>query len=243
MELRRLVYASKPFMSSPLGRPINHMGKIAAGLYFDIFLQRYHTEGMTFDIPKEHTTLAMRGKFTADTYELPERILIKRHVSPTATVLELGGCIGVVSCVINRILAQPRHHVVVEGNPDVIDVLKLNRDSNGCLFHIRHGVVSCKRHPKISVGCAVDSNQLACTGVEVPALSIEHLEHAHELAFDTLVMDIEGGEYDVLRENADRLPHLTVAIIEFHPTLIGEASTNQLFHLLSQADSARSTRC
>jgi len=78
MELRRLVYASKPFMSSPLGRPINHMGKIAAGLYFDIFLQRYHTEGMTFDIPKEHTTLAMRGKFTADTYELPERILIKR---------------------------------------------------------------------------------------------------------------------------------------------------------------------
>ena len=48
-------------------------------------------------------------------------------------------------------------------------------------------------------------------------------------------MDIEGGEYDVLRENSDHLPRLRVAIIEFHPMLIGEASTNESFHLLSQA--------
>lgn len=58
----------------------------------------------------------MRGKFTADSYELPGRVLAKRYLSPMATVLELGGCIGVVSCVINRVLQQPRRHVVVEGN-------------------------------------------------------------------------------------------------------------------------------
>jgi FkbM family methyltransferase len=199
-----------------------------------MFLHRYRTEGMAFEIPKEHTNLAMRGKFTVDTYELPERTLIKRHLSSAAAVLELGGCIGVVSCVINRVLAHPRRHVVIEGNPNVIDVLKRNRDSNGCSFHIQHGVVSCGRHPKMSVGHVADCNQLAGTGVEVPAFSIEHLERVHALTFDTLVMDIEGGEYDVLRENTCHLPRLRAAIIEFHPTLIGEAKTVELYHLLAR---------
>jgi hypothetical protein len=71
----RLVYATKSFARSPFGRPLNTAGKIAAGLYFDVFLRRYHTEGMAFEIPREHTNLAMRGKFTADSYELPERVL------------------------------------------------------------------------------------------------------------------------------------------------------------------------
>jgi hypothetical protein len=93
----RLVYATKSLARSPLGRPLNTVGKMAAGLYFDVFLRRYHTEGMAFEIPRDHTNLAIRGKFTADSYELPERVLAKRYLSPMATVLELGGCIGVVS--------------------------------------------------------------------------------------------------------------------------------------------------
>jgi FkbM family methyltransferase len=208
---------------------------MAAGLYFDLFLGRYRTEGMTFEIPKEHTDLAMRGKFTADTYELPERVLAKRYLPTTATVLELGGCIGVVSCVINRVLQQPCRHVVVEGNPSVIPALKRNRDLNGCAFQIVHGVVTQSLRPRMSVGLVMDSNQLVNNGVEVPALSIECLEGKYTLRFDALVMDIEGGEYNVLHENSDRLASLSAAIIEFHPDLIGEARTAQLYRLMSDA--------
>src|SRR5262249_50614366 len=158
MSIQQLVYASKCLRGSPLVRPLNTIGKIAAGVYFDVFLGRYHSEGMTFEIPKEHTDLAMRGKFTADTYELPERALAKRHLPPTATVLELGGCIGVVACVINHILQQPRRHVVVEGNPSIIPVLKRNRDLNGCAFQIVHGVVTQSPQPRMSVALVMDSN-------------------------------------------------------------------------------------
>jgi FkbM family methyltransferase len=190
---------------------------------------------MTFEIPREDTDLAMRGKFTADTYELPERVLAKRYLRSTAAVLELGGCIGVVACVINRMLQQPRRHVVVEGNPSIVPVLKHNRDLNGCAFQIVHGVVTQSAQPRMSVGLVMDSNQLADTGIEVPALSIEYLERIHALRFDTLVMDIEGGEYNVLHENSNRLPSLNTAIIEFHPWLIGEAKTAELYRLLSEA--------
>jgi FkbM family methyltransferase len=190
---------------------------------------------MKFEIPREHTDRAMRAKFTADTYELPERVLAKRYLPPTAVVLELGGCIGVVACVINRMLQQPRRHVVVEGNPSIITTLKRNRDLNECSFQIAHGVVTRSPQPRMSVGLMMDSNQLANTGVEVPALSIEHLESMHSLRFDTLVMDIEGAEYSVLNENSKLLPSLNTAIIEFHPWLIGNIKTGQLYRLMSEA--------
>jgi FkbM family methyltransferase len=211
------------------------MSKMAAGLYFDVFLRRYRTEGMTFEIPKEHTDLAMRGKFTVDTYELPERVLAKRHLPRTATILELGGCIGVVACVINHLLQQPRRHVVVEANPSIIPTLRRNRDLNGCAFQIVHGAVTHRSQPRMSVGKVMDSNQLANIGVEVPALSIESLESTHSLRFDALVMDIEGGEYNLLHENCDRLSSLNAAIIEFHPDLVGEAKTGQLYQLMNDA--------
>src|ERR1035437_7229193 len=143
------------------------MGKVVAGLYFDFFLGRYCTEGMTFEIPRARTDLAMRGKFTADTYELPERVLTKRHLPPTSTVLELGGCIGVVSCVVNRVLQHPSRHVVVEGNSAIIPTLQRNRDLNGCVFQIEHGVVTKKPQPRMTVDLVMDSNQLTNVGVEV----------------------------------------------------------------------------
>jgi FkbM family methyltransferase len=235
MNLQRLAYASKSLSRLPLGRRLNTMGKMAAGLYFDIFLHRYRTNGMTFEIPKALTDLAMRGKFTADTYELPERVLAKRHLPPASTVLELGGCIGVVSCVVNRVLQNPSRHLVVEGNSGVIPVLQRNRDVNQCAFRIVHGVVTRVSQPRMSVGMVMDSNQLAANGVEVPALSIEDLENAHGMRFDALVMDIEGGEYRLLQENSERLLSLNAAIIEFHPGLIGESKTAELYQLLAGA--------
>jgi FkbM family methyltransferase len=235
MSIQRLVYATKSLTRSPVGHQLNRVAKLAAGLYFDIFLRRYRTEGMMFEIPKQYTDLAMRGKFTADTYELPERVLAKRNLNPRATVLELGGCIGVVSCVINRMLKEPHRHVVVEGNPKIIRTLKRNRDFNRCAFHVVHGVVTEHPRARMLVDGLMDSNQLGGNGVEVPVLSIDYLETQHAMKFDTLVMDIEGGEFELLRENASRLRTINTAIIEFHEDLIGQTNTEQLYQLLSDA--------
>ena len=42
------------------------------------------------------------------------------------------------------------------------------------------------------------------------------LEQAHQLKFDVLMMDIEGGELDFLRENQEKLKELQAIFMEVH---------------------------
>jgi FkbM family methyltransferase len=117
----------------------------------------------------------------------------------------------------------------------MIPILQRNREFNACHFQIEHGILTRTPQARISVCLMMDSNQLAHDGVDVPVLCIEDLESKYTLRFDTLVMDIEGGEYNVLHENVARLSDLKAAIIEFHPGLIGAAKTRELYRLLSDA--------
>src|SRR6185295_467935 len=72
-------------------------------------------------------------------YEGPERTAAKRYIRSDIPVVEFGGALGVVSCVLNRRLKNPRHHVVVEANPHVLPALLENRNRNHCSFEIVHG--------------------------------------------------------------------------------------------------------
>ena len=69
-------------------------------------------------------------------YELPERRAVKRHLKRDLPVIELGGSLGVVACITNKLLTDPTAHVVVEANPRAIPQLTLNKTSNHCAFEI-----------------------------------------------------------------------------------------------------------
>jgi len=64
----------------------------------------------------------------------------------------------------------------------------------------------------------MSSNRRASsTQIEVPGKSIKALEQTHDLQFDTLVMDIEGGELQFLRDNKTWLEQLHTVFMEVHP--------------------------
>lgn len=234
--IQRAAYASKSLLGrSRAGRIANHAAKLAAGLYFDVFQRTYRTEGMAFSVPREQTTISLRGKFAVDTYELPERILVKRYLPRDATVLELGGCIGVLSCVINSRLDRPDTHVVVEANPNLVPILEHNRDSNRAKFCIENCVVSRDASAKIAIARNMDSSTVGHEGVAVPTMALEELEAKHGLTFDAIVMDIEGGEASFIAENADKLRRVRFLMVEFHPSLIGEGAVAHLRGLLAGA--------
>ena len=67
---------------------------------------------------------------------MEERALIKRWLPNDLPVLEFGGGLGVVSCLVNRKLANPSRHVVVEADPGMISVLERNRNINGLNFTV-----------------------------------------------------------------------------------------------------------
>jgi FkbM family methyltransferase len=232
--MKTVNYATKSLTKSGTGRFFIDGVKAVSGLYFDCFCQgRYKTEGLTFDIPREQTTLRLRGRFAADTYEWPERVLIRRHLPSNATLLELGGCIGVVSCIANRCLEMPRAHVVVEANPKLIPILQRNRDANGAEFAIEHAAVS-RKPVRLAVDQNMDSSRAASKGIPVPIITLEALQEKHGLTFDAIAMDIEGAETAFLDENPDALSRIRFLMIEFHPDIVGKDSLQRLRNLLQK---------
>jgi FkbM family methyltransferase len=223
--LRQLAYAGK---SVPIGHAGFKAAKFLAGIAFDLFKGDYRIEGMVFHIPREHTPITVRGRFMVGTYEEAERQLAIRHLPPDATVLELGGCIGVLSCTINRLLTAPRRHVVLEAHPALPVVLKRNRDANGCSFAVRHAVLSRRDDVRFSSVNLTDGRVVASGGIPVPTVTLEELEQDTRFSFDALVMDIEGGEAEVIDENPALFDRVKFLLVEFTPAAIGAHGISRL---------------
>ena len=197
-----------------------------AGGIFDRWVREYRSGGFAFTVPPELTTLETRGEFLLHRYESVERRFTRKYIPADATVLELGGCLGVVACAVNRRLADPRRHVVFEPHPQIAAWLEANRDRNRCRFQIRRQVIGAGgpaafylRDPYVG-----GSSLLRPSGrrIAVESMTIAALESETGFSFDALIVDIEGGESAFFAENADLLGRARQVIVEFHPQIIGE---------------------
>jgi FkbM family methyltransferase len=208
------------------------------GALFDLRGARFHADGCTLMVPKDQTSRVYRACFVRDSYEASERKLVRAFVRPTDTVLELGACLGIVSCVTNKILADKTRHVVVEGNPFCLPTLHRNRELNQCGFIVENCAVSNQPdatfylHPVYIVGGTTQrkSSRVAA----VPARSLAELE-GHYGAFTVLIMDIEGAEIETLSSSQDLLNHYRLVIVEFHPWAIGAPGVETCREILMRA--------
>ena len=150
-------------------------------------------------------------------YERPEQEQAYTHIRPDFTVLELGGRYGVVSCLINRLLNNPKNHVVVEPDPLVQTALKRNRKNANAEFAIFEGIVTTKDSGNarlVQMGSAsyvnytdVDKDEQEEDGEEsagdetnkdadddtLKKCTFDELQASTGHIFDCLVADIEGG--------------------------------------------------
>lgn len=191
-----------------------------AGIYFSLFEKTYKVEGLDLLIPFDLTDIKFRGQFPINFYEKQERRYLKQFLPKNATVLELGACLGVVSCIVNRLLDSPEKHVAVEANPRLIPVIEANKHRNHCGFHIENCMVSSKKTNIFFIGKTIlmsSNRRQSAEPISVQGKTVAELEQQHGLKFDTLVMDIEGGELDFLRENRAKLPEFRVVFMEIHP--------------------------
>jgi len=208
------------------------------GFIFDMFGGRFKADGCTFIIPKDQTTHTFRSVFLSDAYEADERGLVREFVRPADSVIELGGCLGVVSCVTNKRLADKTRHLVVEGNPFCIPTLYRNRDINGCGFLIENCVVSSQREPAFYLDPLLivggTTRRETDRTVRVPARSLTELDTRYG-PFTTLVIDVEGAELDVFKHSRDQLRRYRLVIAELHAYFIGEEGVKQCQELLAEA--------
>ena len=205
------------------------------GLIFDLKGGRFRVDGCTFAIPRDVTTRAYRACFLRDDYENDERRLIRRWLRPEDRVIELGACLGIVSCVTNKLLADPSRHVVVEANPFCIPSLYRNKEINQSGFLIEHCAVHNESevtfylHPVWVVGGTYQ--RPTSLAVRLPAKSLRRLEQERG-PFTALIIDIEGGERDVFEASLDILGKYRLVIVELHEFAIGAGGVERCRQIL-----------
>jgi len=183
-------------------------------------------EGCSFSLASPAITTESKSKFMLNQYERPEREAVRRFVDPELPVVELGGSIGVVSCLTNRKLRNPERHVVVEANPGLVPLLLLNRDRNGCRFTVLPRLVAYGRdHAPFyaSRGNFVIGSGTGMEGrpdvdvVGVDTVSLRSIVEENSFERCTLICDIEGGESDLFRYESDIVrDRVATLILEVH---------------------------
>lgn len=158
-------------------------------------------------------------------YEFPERVLINKYISKENKILELGACVGVISCFSNKLLENKTNHVVLEPNPNMQGLLQKNKELNNSKFNIEQGILSLKKSEKLYfgpdyLGSSIFHQNSLDDSLEVKTVSIEKLSFKYNIIFDTLIMDIEGAEVEVLSDF--ELSSFNKIIAEFHPRIYGK---------------------
>jgi FkbM family methyltransferase len=191
----------------------------------------FNIENLFFKFPKGSSFHSYGSNFKS--HEEVERGLVLKYILPNDSILELGGCLGVISCVTNNILHNKKNHVVVEPNKIAQEFLYFNRNKNNCEFQVENSIVSnTLKRTEFYVSDDFVSSTIFNKNLNsrkntfmpkkefIDCISFDQIIKKYNILFNTLIMDIEGHEYDFILENDLKL--FDKLLIEFHPLILGE---------------------
>jgi len=218
---------------------------VAGGIARDELIQLWHrrpgglarVDGCRFRISDLDRNV--RIPLLMNEYEKEERKAVKRFLKPGLPVIELGGSLGVVSCVVNKRLTHPEKHVVVEADPNIVPKLTANRKLNACKFEIVNCALAYDTEEVVFATCE-DSRGggvyvQGSRQVTVKTVTLERLARERGFARFTLVCDIEGSEVDMVEREKDLLAAAAdTVILETHPKITGEARTAAMLSELNK---------
>lgn len=183
-------------------------------------------DGCRFGLDDDAITPSLEYLLLSGKHEAPERHLIRRFLDPALPLVELGGALGVVSCIANAQLRHPSRHVVVEANPALLPLLEANRARNKSQFSILHRAIGYGR-PTLAFPVSLDvlassAHVPAASTVTVRTTSLASILRDYEFSRCNLVCDIEGTEIELVREEAAVLAGaVEVLVMEVHDRVVG----------------------
>jgi len=86
---------------------------------------------LTFDLSNPLINLRDIGFILWGLYEKSEIRFINKYLSEyrNCNILELGGSLGIVSCIISKNISKTQHLTIVEANPELVPIIKSNMES------------------------------------------------------------------------------------------------------------------
>jgi FkbM family methyltransferase len=165
-------------------------------------------------------------------YEFQERTLINRWLPQDLDCVEFGSSIGVVSRVILEKLEVKRRLFAVEASAELLDLATRNVVAAGfsTRFTPIHGAVHYngehvvfEEHEEHIRGKIAGDGQ--SKGVTTPCVTLAQVIQQGGLDRYSLVMDIEGSEFDMIANDSKSLMRCQTIIVELH----GDAESRQGF--------------
>jgi FkbM family methyltransferase len=190
---------------------------INTDIFNKILLVMYCYNGYEFRADPE-----MGQRLKNGTYEKDEIYILNKLDIKDCTVLEVGGCLGVLSTIINKKLNNPQNHVVIDANPELIDTITYNKLHNNCKFKIDNCIISKNGshtmftcYDKAVAGSAHrrDNWEKNPRKYEIKNKTLDD----YDQKFDVMVIDIEGGELQFLYENCEYIKkNIKYVMLEIH---------------------------
>lgn len=202
---------------------------------------RVKMDGLTYSVKSPNISRRHKSILAFGLHEIEERILIKKWLPRQHSVIELGGGLGVISCLTNRKLQDGVKHIVVEANPYMLPVLERNRDLNRCSFNVINKAISnAGTEIMLPIDPSFVGSNVAAVGesigsMMVPTVTLKSLVDSEGIDKFSLIADIEGAEDAVICEDLPQLgDRVRFAMFELHPYVLGADRTEYLMKRMEE---------
>lgn len=195
-----------------------------AGRFFKSAQPTIRRGGISIDLSSDVVSERMAAALSFGLIERAERALVRTTLDPNVPVIELGSGLGSITLSIAERLDPQTPMLLVEANPRLSSWWRenLGRSSrrdvtflNVACAITRDGVVKMSIDDAV-LGSATDASGVG--GVDVEARSISQICSASGFERFSLVCDIEGEEFSLLRDDgAGVLDRCDAVVMEVHP--------------------------
>lgn len=185
---------------------------------------RYHS--ISVSIP-DHIPFTFKRQVMQGKYEEAERRLVDAYLDPNLPVVEAGGSLGILSAYVASRLAPATPYWVIEANPDIIDICAENAASQPRAVPVQvhnlaiaYGAETVSFAKSENVHISRLGSQALPGNIEVAARTLRQI--ISDMGVDqgySLIMDIEGAEFDVFEKDAAAFQSCRLAIVEIHPRI------------------------
>lgn len=156
-------------------------------------------------------------------YEAPEARMVQKYISKGNNVIELGGCYGVISALIQKKIGPNAKHIIVEANPSLAAICAINANANKKVNNAEVVVAAVDYSGKKEISFAPGANahvgHVALEGEEgftVPTTTLAEQAKKLEGNSYVLVCDVEGAELDLFQNERKSLSRVHLLILETH---------------------------
>ena len=178
--------------------------------------------GIVVSVPREADVKLRYDLARGRPYEAAEAKMIETYLRFGTPVIELGGCLGIVSALIRRQIGPDATHIVVEAKSELARICAANARIGATDAAVRVVVAaidySGTQTVSFSTGKTAHGGHVSTAGeLRVPAITLSSLAAAMPAGQFALVCDIEGAELAMVEREDAVLRRVDLLILETHP--------------------------